>query len=146
MGVNLEVDFQEGNVEQDMKRTQARAFSWWVTVLIVGLFVANGAWDLSRADKLEDVCKERCRQVAEQQSKQKGSPPAAQVFGTCMDACRRLANVKSEADIPGYCKASCEDAFKRMNRTGTAAEMKECEARCIEMVTQKIRQGQQQKK
>jgi hypothetical protein len=113
---------------------------------MAGLLVASGSWDISRADKVEDVCKERCRQVAEQQAKQKGALPPAQVFGACMDACKRAASVKTEADIPGYCQASCEDALKRMNRSGNAAELKECVNRCMEIATKKLQQGKQQQK
>jgi hypothetical protein len=146
MSVSLEVDLQEGNAGQNMKRTQSIPFAWSVIILIVGQFMASGSWDISRADKLEDACKERCRQVAEEQSKQKGGLPAAQAFGACMDACKRAASVKSEADIPDYCKASCEDALKRMNHAGNAAELKECVTRCMEIATKKLRQGQQQQK
>lgn len=127
-----------------MKGKQSRPVAWWMVVAIVVQVMGSGLWDVSLGDQLEDACRARCRQVADAQSKQKGALPAAQAFGACMDACKRAAAVKTEADIPEFCKASCEDALKRMNRAGSAADLKECVDRCVEIGTQKLRRSKPQ--
>jgi hypothetical protein len=127
-----------------MKRKEMNPLAVWVTVVITGLLVMGGIDDVSWGDQLDDACRARCRQVADAASKDKRGLPAAQAFGACMDSCKRLALIKTEADIPEFCKGTCEDALKRMNRNGTPAQLKECVDQCVAITTEKLRKGKPQ--
>jgi len=145
MTVNIEDDPKGGQTAPIMKGRKINPLLWGAVLVVIGSITASGFWDAAHADALEDACKAKCRQIADAQSKEKGGLPAAQAFDACMDSCKRAASIKSEADVPGFCKAVCENALKRMNRAGNKADMKECVDRCVNEVTQKLRQAKPKK-
>jgi hypothetical protein len=93
------------------------------------------------AAQLEDVCRSRCQAMADEYKKEKGVPLPSGVFKSCVEFCMNPPQIKSEADIPDFCRSRCEQLLKNMNPGANPASMKECADRCVDQVTRKFRQS-----
>ena len=116
----------------------------WVGLLVVSiaLFQAVVTFGASSgAAQLEDVCKSRCQAMAEEYKKEKGAPLPPAALNECVDSCMHPPQIKSEADIPNFCRSRCERLLKTMNPGANAAGIKQCTDRCVDAVTQKFRES-----
>jgi hypothetical protein len=122
-----------------------RQFPFGFSILFGALLLWTiGDQDLARADQLDDACRSKCNEIIQAQKDTKGGLPPQDFFTTCVDACKRAAMIKSEADIPGYCRASCQEALRKVNLQGDAAKMKECTEKCVESGVKSFRKGRSQ--
>ncbi|MBI4965107.1 MAG: hypothetical protein HY913_17670 [Desulfomonile tiedjei] len=106
-----------------------------------------GGQGLASADQLDDQCRSKCNATAQDIKSKMGTVPSQEMIATCVESCKRIAQIKSEAEIPKYCRSTCEEALRKANRHGDSDHMKACCDKCAQALLKSFRESraQQQK-
>jgi hypothetical protein len=114
----------------------------FAVVAISPLLVLGGI--LVYADQLDDVCRKKCSDAIAQYQKSAGSSPPAGFFDTCMENCKSVMLIRSEADIPVVCKSNCTKVLQTLKMTNTPGAMEDCVANCTKRTTENFRRMRNQ--